>query len=109
MYLNVGLKQVSKMENAVTKKPIKVLSCGPIKAAVWCDSKIIDDTMVDFHSIKIDKSYKDGDEWKNTNTFNVEDLPKVSVVAMEVYKFLRVKVSENNNVSEQNVFQNKKS
>ena len=97
------------MENTVKKNPIKVFSCGAVKAAVWCDSKIIDYNMVDLHSIKIDKSYKDGDEWKNTNTFNAEDLPKVSVVAMEVYKFLRIKVSENNNTGEQNVFQDKKS
>jgi hypothetical protein len=33
----------------------------------------------------------------------------VAVLAMEVYKFLRVRTSENNNVSEQNVFQDKKS
>ena len=84
------------MKNVVTKKPVKVFNCGPVKAAIWSDSRIVNDVMVEVHSIKIDKSYKDGDEWKNTNTFNAEDLPKVSLMAMEVYKFLRIKVSGNN-------------
>lgn len=99
------------MENTVTKKPIKVFSCGSVRAAIWLDSRIIDDAMVEIHSIKIDKSYKDSDsnEWKHTNIFNVEDMPKVAVLAMEVYKILRVKTSENNIVSDQNDIQNKKS
>jgi hypothetical protein len=99
------------MENTVKKSPLNVFKCGPIRVAIWLDSRIIDDAVVEIHSIRIDKSYKDkdGNEWKYTNTFNVEDLPKVAVLAMEVYKFLRVKTSENNNVSEQNDIQNKKS
>lgn len=99
------------MENVVKKNPIKVFSCGAVKAAIWLGSRIIDDDLIEIHYIKIDKSYKDKDssEWKYTNTFNAEDLPKVSVVAMEVYKFLRIKVSENNNLSEQNDIQDKKS
>jgi hypothetical protein len=96
------------MENTVKKNPIKVFSCGAVKAAIWAGSKVIDGTMVEMHSVKIDKGYRDGDEWKNTSTFNIEDLPKVAVVAMEVYKFLRVKVSENNNADDQNDVQNKK-
>jgi hypothetical protein len=93
------------------QKPIKVFRCGSVKAAIWLGSKIKNDTLVDVHSIRIDRSYKDKDknEWKHTNTFNAEDLPKVAVLAMEVYKFLRVTTSENNNLSEQNDVQNKKS
>jgi len=99
------------MENTVKKSPLNVFKCGPIKAAIWSDSRIVNDSLVDIPSIRIDKSYKDkdGNEWKYTNTFNVEDLPNVAVLAMEVYKFLKVKISENNNVSEQNDIQNKKS
>lgn len=96
------------MENTVKKSPLNVFNCGPIKAAIWSDSRIVNGSLVDIPSIRIDKSYKDNgsDEWKYTNTFNVEDLPKVSVLAMEVYKFLRVKTSKNNNLSEQDNIQN---
>jgi hypothetical protein len=84
------------MEKTMNNKPIKVFSCGGIKAAIWLGSKVVNNEMVEAHYIKIDKSYKDKDdnEWKYTNTFNVEDLPKVSIVAMEAYKFVRLRISE---------------
>jgi hypothetical protein len=52
--------------------------------------------LTEVHSIKIDRSYKDKDfdEWKHTNSFNVEDLPKVALVADEVYKYLRMNTFE---------------
>lgn len=82
--------------------PIKVFQCGRIKAAIWADSKVIDNTVVEVHSIKIDRSYKDGEEWKHTNAFNAEDLPKVALVANEAYKYVRMRafapgISQNGN------------
>jgi hypothetical protein len=79
------------MENAVKKNPIKLYACGSIKAAIWADSRIVNSTLVEFHSVKIDRSYKDGEEWRHSNMFNAEDLPKVVVVAMEAYKFIRLR------------------
>ena len=96
------------MDNTATKKPIKVISCGTIKAAIWCDSRVVDNTMVDLHSIKIDKSYKDGQEWKNTNIFNVDDLPKVAALVMEVYKLLRIRTFENSVQGDCNELQDNK-
>jgi len=86
------------MEDTAKNNPIKVFSCGRIKAAIWSDSKIVNDTLVEVHPIKIDKSYyKDGEGPKYTTTFSAEDLPKVAILAMESYKFLRVRESEQNN------------
>jgi len=82
------------MKNTIKKNPSKVFRCGPVKAAIWSNSRIINDTLAEVHSIRIDRSYKDGDEWKHTNSFNVEDLPKVAFVADEAYKFLRMNTFE---------------
>ena len=84
------------MEKTSKKNPIKVFSCGPIKAAIWLNSFEKDGTLVEVHSVKIDKSYKDkeSDEWKTTGSLSAEDLPKVALVAMEAYKFIRVRESE---------------
>lgn len=82
------------MEEKINKNPIKVFTCGPVKAAIWSDSRIIDDTLVEVHSIKIDRSYKDGDQWKHTDSFNIEDLPKVALVAMEAYRHVRLRTFE---------------
>ena len=40
------------------------------------------------------KAYKEGDEWKYTNSFNIEDLPKVALVANEAYKYIRLKSTD---------------
>ena len=77
-------------------KPVKRFSCGAISASVWSDTKIVGQEMVEIHSIKIDRAYKDGDEWKYTQSFSVEDLPKVAIVANEVYKYLRLRTFKNN-------------
>ena len=86
------------MEDTESNKPEKICKCGPVQAAVWSDSRIIDDTLVEVHSIKISKSYKDGEQWKYTNTFNIEDLPKISIAAMEIYRFFRIQISELDNI-----------
>jgi len=82
------------MQDEARTKPVKVFRCGVVKAAIWTNQRVINNAVVEVHSIKIDKSYKEGDEWKRTATFTAEDLPKVSIVAMESYKYLRVHVSD---------------
>jgi hypothetical protein len=72
-------------------KPEKKFKCGPISASIWSESKTVDGEMVKFHSINITKAYKEGDNWKNTNNFNAEDLPKVALVANEAYKYIRLR------------------
>ena len=56
--------------------------------------------MVKFYSVGIDKAYKDGDEWKHTSSFAVEDLPKVALLANEVYRHLRLRESDSQEESE---------
>ena len=80
-------------------KPIKRLSCGAITASIWSDTKIVGKDMVEIHSIKIDKAYKNGDEWKHTPSLSVEDLPKVVIVANEAYKYLRLRTFQAENSS----------
>ena len=70
--------------------PEKRFRCGPVSASIWTETKVVDGEMVKFHSINIDKAYKDGDEWKHTNRFSAEDLPKVALVANEAYKYIRL-------------------
>ena len=83
------------MENQANRRPPwMVLACGAVNGAVWVDDRIVGNEIVQMHSIKFDRSYKDKDDgqWKHTETFNAEDLPKVAVVAMEAYKYLRLRV-----------------
>jgi len=82
------------MDNDVKKKPIRTFRCGYVQLSIWADGKVIDNEVVEVHSIKIDRAYKQDDRWTHTNTLNVEDLPKVALLAYEAYKSLRMRTFE---------------
>ena len=81
-------------------RPEKTFRCGPITASIWAETKTVNGEMVKFYSISIDKAYKNGDEWKHTNSFAAEDLPKVALVANEAYKYIRLTSVEPDEQSE---------
>ena len=75
-------------------RPEKTFRCGPITASIWAQTKTVNEDLVKFHSISIDKAYMNGDEWKHTNSFAAEDLPKVALVANEAYRYIRLTESD---------------
>jgi len=79
-------------------KPEKKFRCGPITASIFAEARVVNGQMVKFHSTRIDKGYKDGHQWKHTTSFAAEDLPKVALLATLVYRDLRVKVLEGEEV-----------
>ena len=75
-------------------KPEKKFNCGSISASIWANTKVVNGETVTFHSITINKAYKEEEEWKHINSFNIEDLPKVALVANEAYKYVRLKSTD---------------
>ncbi len=82
-------------------KPEKKFSCGPISASIWANTKVVTGEMVKFYSVTINKAYKEGEDWKYTDSFNIEDLPKVALVANEAYKYIRLYSPESQEDSNQ--------
>ena len=82
-------------------KPEKKFSCGQISASIWANTKVVTGETVKFYSVTINKAYKEGEEWKYTNSFNIEDLPKVALVANEAYKYIRLYSPESQEDSNQ--------
>ena len=73
------------------QKPERKFSCGSITASLWTRTKVVNGETLTFHSLAINKAYKDGEDWKYTNSFNIEDLPKVALVANEAYRHVRLR------------------
>jgi len=75
------------------KKPIKTYKAGPITAKIWENQHIKPDGSVSvFHTVSLDRVYKDKeDNWKNTSTFRIGDLPKAELVLKKAYEFLVLK------------------
>ena len=72
------------------QKPEKKFSCGPISASIWAKTKIVKGDTLKLYSVTINKAYKEDEDWKHTNSFNIEDLPKVALVANEAYKYIKL-------------------
>jgi len=67
--------------------PEKTIKVGGIQLALWAN----DTGKGVFHSITIDKSYKDGDTWKRTKSFKPADLVKVQLGITKILEHLYVK------------------
>jgi len=76
------------------QKPEKKFNCGSISTSIWAKTKTVEGDTHKFYSVTINKAYKEDEDWKHTSSFNVEDLPKVSLVANEAYKYIRLKSTD---------------
>ena len=78
------------------RKPEKKFNCGPVAASIWAKTKKVEGDTVKFYSVTITKAYKEGEDWKYTNSFDIEDMPKIALVANEAYKYIRLKSKDSN-------------
>jgi hypothetical protein len=82
-------------------KPDIVFESGNCKASVFYNDIDRDGKTVKIPKVSIAKRYIDkNDEWKSTQSYKVNDLPKVLVVIMKPYEFLTRKNNEKDIISE---------
>jgi hypothetical protein len=65
--------------------PIKEIRAGYLRASIWRHERG-DGTF--WHNVSFSKNYKDGDEWKRTNNFGLEDLPAIEKLAHIAFMWL---------------------
>ena len=66
-------------------KPARTFRLDRIKAAVWFNENDKGDS---WYTITITRSYKNGDEWKDTASYRREDLPLVAKAADMAYTWI---------------------
>ncbi|MBX3323924.1 MAG: hypothetical protein KF757_13140 [Phycisphaeraceae bacterium] len=69
---------MSKNDNGNGKnKPVHEIRLGAIKAAIWAN-----ETQNGLrHNVTLSRLYKDGEEWKTSDSFGRDDLPIVAKIA----------------------------
>lgn len=77
---------------AMEKKvaPIHTIRSGCVKASIWVN-KIKDKQSgkeIEVFSVSLIKSYKDGNEWKDTNIYKQNDLPKSILAMQKAFEYL---------------------
>ena len=73
------------------KKPLRVFKAGGVRAAIWENTIEKDGENRPVYSIQIDRTYKDGEEWKTSNHFRLTELARVELVARKAFEFLSLK------------------
>jgi hypothetical protein len=66
------------------QKPTHEIRLGSIKAAIWenkSDSGIR-------HNVTVSRIYKDGEDWKSTESFGRDDLPLVAKVVDQAHTWI---------------------
>jgi hypothetical protein len=58
------------------EKPIHTVRLGRIKAAIWANETQVGTR----HNVRLCRLYKDGDDWKQSESFGRDDLPLVAKV-----------------------------
>jgi len=69
--------------------PEKKFRAGGVVATVWNNKVDSDGKEIEYKTISIDRSYKNNkDEWQKTNSYRINDLPKVELVAKKAYDYI---------------------
>ena len=79
------------MEEVKPMEPERKFRAGGVSATVWINSN----EKGLFPSVQLSRSYLDKqNNWKDTNSFKVSDIPKAVLVLGEAYRYLSLKGKE---------------
>ena len=84
----MAASQAKETESSVNQKPVKVIRVRGVSASIFANHGKSDGRDITFHKVSLQRSYKDGDEWKQTTSFGRDDLPVVSLVMKRAWEFI---------------------
>jgi hypothetical protein len=68
----------------MNNKPVHEIRLGAVKAAIWSNTS----QSGTWHSVTFGRLYKDGDDWKTSDSFGREDLPLVEKIADTAHRWI---------------------
>ena len=78
------------------EKPEKRFQQGNCSASVFRNKTEKDGKTLEISSVCLQKTYTDKeDKWQHTNSFGINDLPKISLAAQKAYDYLTTKEKDN--------------
>ena len=76
-------------------KPIKDFKSGNVQASIWRNEVDKDGQTVVRHSVRIQKQFRDDDgDYKETNYYFRDDIPKLILVAQKAFEFISLSESK---------------
>ena len=80
--------QEENMEVIRMGKPEKTFRQGSCSASVFVNGMQKNGQTIPVKSVSVQRSYKKDGSWKNTNSYGINDLPKLALVASKAYDYL---------------------
>ncbi len=87
--------------------PEKKFSTGAVVATVWKNKVERDGQVESYRTVSLERRYmnKATNEWRSTNSFRLNDLPKAALVLNKAYEYLVLRESDQQDSSIQDVDQ----
>jgi hypothetical protein len=74
----------------IREKPVHKIRYGNVSAAIWLN---VGETG-NFHSVTFQRSFKDGERWRESRSFNERDLSNLTKVAADAHSWIVRKKEE---------------
>src|SRR5438874_1783507 len=75
-------------EISSSQKPVKVIRLRGVSASIFANHAKSDGRAIVFHKVSVQRSFKDGDEWKQNSSFGRDDLPVLQLVLQRAWEFI---------------------
>ena len=86
--LFISVPQFSMTPSKDSVKPVHVIRLRGITASVFANIAETKNGDVTFHKVSVQRTYKDGSEFKTTSTFGRDDLPIVRLLTDRAWQFI---------------------
>ena len=86
----------SQPHQADRNPPVHTIRYGTIRAAIWKREVDLGNNSRPMYSVTFTRSYKDGNEWKDSASFGPDDLLTLAKIADEAHTFVHQARSQEN-------------
>ena len=84
----ISVPQFSMTPSKDSVKPVHVIRLRGITASVFANTAETKNGDVTFHKVSVQRTYKDGNEFKTTTSFGRDDLPIVRLLTDRAWQFI---------------------
>ena len=71
---------------APTNKPVETFRLRGVSVSVFQNAAKVGDRERTFHKVSVQKSYRDGDDWKTTASLGRDDLPIATLLLKQAWQ-----------------------
>lgn len=90
------MSQATKKKTETGNKPVKVFRIKGVKVSIWANSVTIDGRETIMHKVTDQRIYREGDDWKTTESYSRDDLPILQMLVQDAYRWiLEVEAAKN--------------